>query len=241
MDVPDYSSELQAYLLGHSDDLLGHIIQFNELMMQYQAAIKEVSTKLEILKSDFQMRNHRNSIESIQSRIKKPASILKKLSSRGIDASLETIRSQLNDVAGIRVICPFIDDIYAVADMLARQDDITVLAVKDYIKNPKPNGYRSYHMIVEVPVFFSNYKQPMRVEVQIRTVAMDFWASLEHQMRYKNNSEASRSICDDLKKCADTIARTDEEMQRLRHQIDQHTRSQEDLSTAVQASAAGKR
>lgn len=220
MDVPDYSSELQAYLLGHSDDLLGHIIQFNELMMQYQAAIKEVSTKLEILKSDFQMRNHRNSIESIQSRIKKPASILKKLSSRGIDASLETIRSQLNDVAGIRVICPFIDDIYQVAEQLAAQDDIRVLKVKDYIKTPKPNGYRSYHMILEVPVFFMDNKELMKVEVQFRTVAMDFWASLEHQIKYKKDIPDAQELVQELKSCADTIAETDRKMLELRRRME---------------------
>ena len=220
MDVPDYSSELQAYLMGHSDDLLGHIIQFNELMMQYQAAIKEVSTKLEILKSDFQMRNHRNSIESIQSRIKKPASILKKLSSRGIDASLETIRSQLNDVAGIRVICPFIDAIYQVAEQLAAQDDIRVLKVKDYIKTPKPNGYRSYHMILEVPVFFMDNKELMKVEVQFRTVAMDFWASLEHQIKYKKDIPDAQELVQELKSCADTIAETDRKMLELRRRME---------------------
>ncbi|HIX14062.1 MAG TPA: GTP pyrophosphokinase family protein [Candidatus Anaerofilum faecale] len=234
---------LHDFFADDASQFLDRMAQFNELMMKYNSAIREVQTKLQILNDELSLRGRANPIDSIRTRVKKPLSIAEKLRRRGKEVSVEAIFENLNDVAGIRVICPFIDDIYAVADMLARQDDITVLAVKDYIKNPKPNGYRSYHMIVEVPVFFSNYKQPMRVEVQIRTVAMDFWASLEHQMRYKNNSEASRSICDDLKKCADTIARTDEEMQRLRHQIDQHTRSQEDLAAAVQASesSAGKR
>ena len=159
----DSSSELQRYLLDHQDDLVTHIIQFNELMNRYQAAIKEVSTKLEILKSDFQIRNHRSSIENIQSRIKKPVSILKKLQRKGIEVNLDTIRSELNDVAGIRVICPFIDDIYMVAQKLAQQDDIHVITVKDYMKNPKSSGYRSYHMILELPVFFMYAKEFMRV------------------------------------------------------------------------------
>lgn len=226
MDVSDYSNELQAYLLGHGDDLLTHIIQFNELMMRYQAAIKEVTTKLEILKSDFQLRNQRSSIESIQSRIKKPASILKKLNSRGIEANLENIRTQLSDVAGIRVICPFIDDIYQVAEQLAIQDDIRVLRVKDYIQNPKPNGYRSYHMILEVPVFFMDNKELMQVEVQFRTVAMDFWASLEHQIKYKKDIPGAEELVRELKSCADTIAETDRKMLELRRRMEQQKGSQ---------------
>ena len=213
------SSELQSYLLDHQDDLVTHIIQFNELMSRYQAAIKEVSTKLEILKSDFQIRNHRSSIENIQSRIKKPVSILKKLQRKRIEVNLDTIRSELNDVAGIRVICPFIDDIYMVAQKLAQQDDIHVITVKDYIKNPKSSGYRSYHMIIEVPVFFMDAKELMRVEVQLRTVAMDFWASLEHQIKYKKECTHDKELVRDLKLCADTIAETDFRMLELRERM----------------------
>lgn len=123
-------------------------------------------------------------------------------------------------MAGVRVICSFVDDIYSVAEMLAKQDDIEVVCVKDYIKDPKPNGYRSYHMIVEVPVFFSDRKENMRVEIQIRTVAMDFWASLEHQMRYKNDNAAAKKISDELKTCAETIAATDLKMMELRKRIE---------------------
>lgn len=219
METVTPSQELQAYLLEHQDNLVTHIIQFNELMSRYQAAIKEVSTKLEILKSDFQIRNRRSSIESIQWRIKKPVSILKKLNARGIEVNLETIRSELNDVAGIRVICPFIDDIYMVAEKLAAQDDIRVVEVKDYISNPKANGYRSYHMIIEVPVFFMDAKELMRVEVQLRTVAMDFWASLEHEIKYKKDIEDAEQIIKDLKDCADTIAETDRRMLELRERM----------------------
>ena len=128
--------------------------------------------------------------------------------------------NKLEDVAGIRIICSFLDDIYAVAEMLVRQDDIRVLAVKDYIKNPKPNGYRSYHMIVEIPVFFSDMKKPMRVEVQIRTIAMDFWASLDHQLKYKKEIADDPEITAELKQCADVIAQTDEKMLAIRKKIE---------------------
>ncbi len=219
METSRTTPELQAYLLGHQDDLVTYIIQFNELMSRYNAAIKEVTTKLEILKSDFQIRNCRSSIESIQSRIKKPASILKKMRSKGIEVSLDTIRSELNDVAGIRVVCPFIDDIYMVADKLAAQDDIRVITIKDYIRNPKENGYRSYHMIVEVPIFLMDKKEMIRVEVQLRTVAMDFWASLEHEMKYKKEIGDCQGIVEELRQCADTIADTDRRMLDLRKRI----------------------
>ena len=219
VEMEQSALELQAYLLNHQGDLLSHIIQFNELMSRYQAATKEITTKLEILKRDFQLRNGRSSIESIQSRIKKPASILQKLSSRGLEVNLETIQSELNDVAGIRVICPFIDDIYLVAKKLQDQDDIHVIKIKDYIRTPKPNGYRSYHMIVEVPVFFLDSKEQMRVEVQFRTVAMDFWASLEHEIKYKKDFANSESLVRELKECADTIAETDRRMQELHHHM----------------------
>lgn len=213
------SQELQEYLIEHQDNLVTHIIQFNELMSRYKAAIKEVSTKLEILKNDFQIRNGRSSIENIQYRIKKPVSILRKLNARGIEINLDTIRSELNDVAGIRVICPFIDDIYMVAEKLSSQDDIRVVKIKDYITRPKPNGYRSYHMIIEVPVFFMDAKELVRVEVQLRTVAMDFWASLEHEIKYKKDIVDAQQLVRDLRSCADTVAETDRRMLELRERM----------------------
>ena len=161
--------------------------QFQQVMMMYTCAIREVKTKLEVLNDELSVKNQRNPIEMIKSRVKKPMSILEKLQRRGFEISLESMVKNLDDVAGIRIICSFVDDIYEVADMLRRQDDINVIAVKDYIKNPKPNGYRSYHMIIEIPVFFSESKKPIRVEVQIRTMAMDFWASLDHQLKYKKS------------------------------------------------------
>lgn len=145
------------------------------------------ASKLEVLNDELSIRNSRNPIEFIESRIKRPLSIVDKLKRYGEPVNVESIERSLNDVAGIRVICPFIDDIYSVADMLLSQDDITLIKKKDYIENPKPNGYRSLHLILEVPVFFSNQKKPMRVEVQIRTIAMDFWSSVDHQLKYKHD------------------------------------------------------
>lgn len=204
----------------HAENVVEELFCFNRLMMKYRSAIREVTTKLEVLNDELSLSGDRNPIESIHHRIKKPMSIAGKLKRLGKKISVENIERELNDVAGIRVICPFIEDIYNVAEMLIKQDDITVIKVKDYIRNPKPNGYRSYHLIVEVPVFFSNCKQPMRVEVQIRTVAMNFWASLEHQMRYKKDIPDQKDISEELKKCADTIALTDERMQELKRRID---------------------
>ncbi len=213
-------TELMRDFFGEDDEVfLDRITQFNQLMMKYNSAIREVKTKLEILNDELSFKGEENPIESIQSRIKRPISIAQKLRKMGKPITVESVFENLNDVAGIRVICPFIEDIYQVAEMLIAQDDIKVLAIKDYIQSPKPNGYRSYHIILEVPVFFSRYKQPMRVEVQIRTVAMDFWASLEHQLKYKNDSVDTAQIAQELKECADVIAQTDVKMQQLRHRI----------------------
>lgn len=206
---------------SHPETVLTRQEGFDVLMMRYDSAIREVRTKLEILNEEMSLRGDSNPISSIITRRKKPQSIYEKLIRQGNEISVKSIEENLNDVAGVRVICPFQDDIYKVAKMLAQQDDITLIQVKDYIKHPKPNGYRSFHMIVEVPVFFSNEKRPMRVEVQIRTVAMDYWASLEHRMKYKKALpvETTAAIYDDLKKCADTIADTDAKMLQIRERI----------------------
>ncbi|XVG95450.1 GTP pyrophosphokinase family protein [Eubacteriales bacterium KG127] len=189
------------------------------LMMRYDSAIREIVTKLEILNNELSLISDESPISSIKSRRKKDGSILDKLVRQENPITLESIEENLNDVAGVRVICSFVDDIYSVARMLARQDDVTVIMIKDYIKKPKANGYRSYHMIVEIPVFFSNEKKPMRVEIQIRTVAMNFWASLEHQIKYKHNVKNAEKIGKDLKDCADTIANTDLRMQKIREAL----------------------
>ena len=195
--------------------------QFQQAMMRDTCAIREVKTKLEVLNDELSVKNQRNPIEMIKSRVKKPKSIVEKLQRRGFEISLESMEKNLDDVAGIRIICSFLDDIYEVADMLIRQDDVKVIAVKDYIQNPKPNGYRSYHMIIEIPVFFSDSKKPIRVEVQIRTIAMDFWASLDHQLKYKKSFiDDNGEISEELKQCAEVIAGTDVKMLEIRKKIE---------------------
>ena len=193
--------------------------KFNDLMMMYRCAIREVQTKLEVLDDEFSVEYKRNPISFIKTRIKKPESIYRKLQKLGYDFTAENIQEQLNDVAGVRVVCAFIDDIYTVANLIAGQDDIKVIKIKDYIKNPKPNGY---HMIVEIPVFFSKGKTPMRVELQIRTNGMDFWATLEHQLRYKKGIEdlpGYAEISEELLRSAQAVIETDNEMQQIKNKI----------------------
>jgi putative GTP pyrophosphokinase len=197
---------------------------YGEVMMMYDCAMLEVKTKLEVLNNEFQIRSKRNPIEFIKCRIKSQASIMEKLKRKGLEDTLESIMENINDIAGIRVICSFIDDIYAIAEMLEKQDDIIVIDKEDYISSPKPNGYRSLHMDVEIPVFFSDKKQKMRVEVQIRTIAMDFWASLEHQIYYKKGLHAPESIIRELKECAETIAVTDFRMQEIRKELAEYSK-----------------
>lgn len=194
-------------------------MKFREMMMMYSCAIKEVKTKLQVLNDELSITRKRNPIEFIKSRIKQPTSMASKLKRKGCPVTVESAMDVLSDVAGVRVICAFIDDIYKVADMLTAQDDIELIKRKDYIKNPKMNGYRSLHLIVEVPVFFSDHKELMRVEVQIRTIAMDFWASLEHQLKYKKDIDDAENIMYELRACADVINRTDYHMQSLRDRI----------------------
>ena len=210
---------ITKYLPKDPDEAKAFMHELDILLMRYESAIREVRTKLEILNDELSLLGHQNPINGILSRRKKTLSIFEKLERQGDELTLSSIQENLNDVAGIRVICGFIDDIYKVAKMLARQDDVRLIQVKDYIKNPKPNGYRSYHMIIEIPVFFSDEKLPMRVEVQIRTVAMNYWASLEHKMKYKQDIENAGEIMAMLKECADTIAETDKKMLAIREMI----------------------
>lgn len=210
-DIPD----IQTYFVNQA-------FEFQELMMMYSCAIREMRTKLEVLNDELSIHHQRNPIEFITSRVKKPLSIVEKLHRYGVPVSVESVEKNLNDVAGVRVICSFIDDIYTVADMLLRQDDITLIKKKDYIQNPKENGYRSLHLIIELPVFFSNQKKNMRVEVQIRTIAMDFWASVDHQLKYKQDIEDVENadqLSQELKECADIIAQTDARMQAIKDKI----------------------
>ena len=199
-------------------------MQKDQFYLQGQYAIGIVEAKAKIIDEQLSMKYQREVMKSITGRIKKPESIYKKLKRLGYEFTAENIQNQLNDVAGIRVVCAFIDDIYTIADLITRQDDITVIQVKDYIKNPKPNGYRSYHMIVEIPVFFSKGKTPMRAEIQIRTNGMDFWATLEHQLRYKQNIEEMdgyEEVSNELLNCARAVIDMDNEMQRIKNKIGQ--------------------
>lgn len=196
------------------------VIDYKEMRMRYSCAIKEVRTKFDVLNSEFNVRYQRNPITSISSRLKSSSSIMRKLERKNLNFSLENVENHLFDVAGIRVVCSYVDDIYMLAQALAKQDDITVIKEKDYIKNPKPNGYRSYHMIVNVPVFFSDRTENMAVEVQIRTIAMDFWASLEHQLKYKQEVPNQKEIVQQLSECAEQIASVDKKMWRVRQQIE---------------------
>jgi len=200
--------------------LMDMLVGYRELMMMYTCAIKEVRTKFEVLDTEFSVRFERNPISTICTRLKHTNSIMEKLVRNHLAFTLKNIETYVNDVAGIRVICSYIDDIYEIANSLLAQDDITLVTQKDYIVSPKPNGYRSLHLIVKVPVFFANEKRDMKVEVQIRTIAMDFWASLEHQLKYKQDIPDQDEVVTQLKNCADVIASTDEEMLGIRQKIE---------------------
>lgn len=193
--------------------------RFQRAMMVYECALQEIMTKLSVLDSELGLTSSRNPIDSIKSRIKNPISIINKLNRIDKEISVESMKQNLHDIAGVRVICPYIDDIYDVVRMLEKQDDVNVVQVKDYIKHPKSNGYRSYHMIVEIPVYLSTGKHFTKVEIQLRTIAMDFWASLEHGIRYKKNHPHLEKAHDELKACAETIAETDEKMLSIRNLI----------------------
>ncbi len=204
-----------------SDDLEGFKMSYLKMQHLYQSATREVSTKLEILDDEFQVIHRRNPIHHMQSRIKSVKSILEKLSRKDLEISIDSAKENLHDIAGIRVVCYYIEDIYLIAKMLTEQDDIELIRETDYIKNPKPNGYRSLHLVVKVPVFFSNGKELVPVEIQIRTIAMDFWASLEHQLRYKTIDTIPPEVVKELQDCADTIAETDLRMQRIYKTIEE--------------------
>lgn len=221
-DETGLSADQLTELVEHQEYFVGELVQFQQLMMMYNCAIREVRTKLEVLNADLSVRYRRNPIEFMSYRVKKPASLIQKMKRRGLPITVDAIEKNINDVAGIRVICSFIDDIYAVAAMLTQQDDITLIETKDYIKNPKPNGYRSLHLILEIPVFFSDRKKLMRVEVQIRTIAMDFWASLEHDLKYKAVSEVQGiDSYDELKDCSRIIEDVEARMQILARALDE--------------------
>ena len=191
------------------------IYDFKRLMAYYRCAIMEIETKFNVINEDFSYQYERNPIESIKSRLKEPTSIRDKLARRGLAFSAASIEENLFDVAGVRVVCSFVDDVYRIADALVQQDDSPLIRRKDYIANPKENGYRSLHLIVAVPIFLTDQKKMMNVEIQLRTIAMDFWASLEHQLRYKKEHLFTPEMADDLKICADVSTELDTLMNNL--------------------------
>lgn len=194
-----------------------------ELMSRYRCAIMEVETKFKVLNEQFSLQHDRNPIESIKTRLKSPDSILEKLHRKNLPLTLASVENNLFDIAGIRVICSFVDDIYMLADCLTNQDDITLLAKKDYIRNPKENGYRSLHLIVEVPIFLQDEKRNMKVEVQLRTIAMEFWANLEHRLRYKKDlpEDVLAATESSLLECAEISSMLDEKMQGIRNVVEE--------------------
>ena len=214
--------------------------QFQQAMMRYTCAIREVKTKLEVLNDELSVKNQRNPIEMIKSRVKKPKSIVEKLQRRGFEISLESMEKNLDDVAGIRIICSFTSDIYRLAEMIGNQSDLKVLSIKDYIKNPKESGYKSYHMLVSVPIFLSDSVVDTKVEIQIRTIAMDFWASLEHKIYYKFEGDAPDYISRDLRECAEMVSTLDEKMLSLNEAIQECLEKQEELNMSTKTKESNR-
>ncbi len=204
------------------------------IMTYYSCALLEVETKFKVLNQQFSLEQEHNPIETIKTRLKSVESIIGKLQRKNLPLDIDVVEENIFDVAGIRVICPFINDIYCLADCLLQQDDVKLIEKKDYIKNPKPNGYRSLHLIIETPIFLQDEKRMMKVEVQFRTIAMDFWASLEHRMRYKKNlnSELANMLYEELKDCAEQSANLDQRMGKVKDIIE-HENTEERTGTKI--------
>ena len=227
----DEYAENEAELLPMERQILAQTATLEEwkrMQLIYNAALKEINTKLEILNSEFQMAHRYNPIEHITARIKSPESITKKLRHQGRALTVENIVRYINDVAGIRIICSFTSDIYEISELIRKQSDVKVLKIKDYIANPKENGYTSYHMIVSVPIFLSDMTIDTKVEIQIRTIAMDFWASLEHKMYYKFEGNAPENIRRELKECADLVGFLDRKMLAINEEIKKYSDEEEE-------------
>ncbi|MBQ4451277.1 MAG: GTP pyrophosphokinase family protein [Clostridia bacterium] len=220
-------------IMAQAKQMMNTMVDYKELMTMYACAMKQVRTKFEVLDSEFNVRYQRNPINAINTRLKKTASIIEKLSRKHKAFTCRDIEENLFDVAGVRVICSYSDDIYRIADAFLSQDDVTLIRKKDYIAEPKENGYRSLHLIVKVPVYFSEMKKDMAVEVQIRTIAMDFWANLEHQLKYKQEIPDQTAIVKELKTCADVLAGTDDKMLSLRTRIEKMEDTQESDSDVL--------
>ncbi|MCR5273508.1 MAG: GTP pyrophosphokinase family protein [Lachnospiraceae bacterium] len=204
------------------------VASWEEMMLLYNSALKKMQTKLEILNDEFQHVHQYNPLEYVKTRVKTPDSIAKKLKRHGKEITMENMVDCINDIAGMRIVCSFTTDIYRIADMIGRQNDITVISVKDYIRNPKPSGYKSYHMIVTIPVFLSDKTEQVKVEIQIRTMAMDFWASLEHKIFYKFEGDAPDYISSDLRDCSEIVSMLDDKMRQLNEAIQEAKTKQEE-------------
>jgi len=203
------------------NELFGSYHELRKIQQLYEAAMKQIETRVEILSDEFAVHHDRNPIHHVEGRVKSPSSILKKLKKKGLEISIDSARHSLNDIAGVRIVCGYIDDVYAVEEMLLRQSDIRLVKKQDYIKTPNFNGYRSLHLDIEIPVYLSSHTEHVVAEVQIRTVAMDFWASLEHELRYKAQKVIPQDICDAMLKSANDIAEIDRKMQSIYKEIQQ--------------------
>ncbi|MTI47155.1 GTP pyrophosphokinase [Sporosalibacterium faouarense] len=211
----------------HTNIAANEVEEWTNMLLIYKFAIEEVNTKLKILNEEFQYIHKHNPIEHLKDRVKKPKSIMKKLQRKGIDITIDNARKHIHDIAGIRVICSFTSDIYTLFEMIKKQSDIKVIEVKDYIKSPKPNGYKSLHMIIEIPVFLSRKKEYVKVEIQIRTVAMDFWASLEHKIYYKYDKSVPDNLMSELKQVADSISQLDRKMENIHKTVNRYKESED--------------
>ncbi len=217
-DFPDQNRELNMEFL---EKLHAKFDPVYSMMMNYQCAVMEVETKFNVLNKRLSIRGERNPIESVRSRIKQMDSILRKMERKGLPLTLESVEENILDVAGVRVICSFVDDISKIEECFLAQDDVELIRRKDYIKNPKPGGYRSLHLVVQVPIFTENGKKNMKVEVQLRTMAMEFWASLEHKLRYKKDIDQTmaRELAEELQECAEESAKLDMRMLKVRNKL----------------------
>ena len=217
MNDMEVSSSEYELLMNNSLEV--GIQELLDQMMIYRAGIREIRTKLEVLDDEFQTKYSYNPIHHIESRLKSIKSIMDKIKEKGLEITIENIKKNVTDIAGIRVICNYLDDIYRIEDLLMDQNDVKLLRRRDYIKTPKPSGYQSLHLIVEVPIFLSDGAFPIPVEIQIRTIAMDFWASLEHKLKYKTDNEVAEDLRYRLKICAKAIQELDTEMQNINNAI----------------------
>ncbi|MBB5173850.1 GTP pyrophosphokinase [Texcoconibacillus texcoconensis] len=198
------------------------LVEIRNFLIIYKFAIEEMKTKLNILSEEFEYMHERNPIESVKSRVKKPKSIMDKLQRKGFDVNIDQARARVHDIAGIRVVCSFVSDIYTIYDLIYKQHDINVIEVKDYLENPKPNGYQSLHMIIEIPVFLSDRTEYVKVEIQIRTLAMDFWASLEHKIHYKFQTHVPSELIEELREAAHIVNNLDQKMETIKEDMHEY-------------------